>query len=264
MVTWLSSLPAGVLVIGWLALGLLVAAVARLAVRALVPAGDHDQVLGIAAPLMPALGAAFAIFTALTLSSEAGYLRTAEHLVSDEAAAASRLAWAATSPGVQSEPIHSALRGYLQTTRAVEWRGASATSGDDPATAAALSRLEQTVRAEAARSELGTPASTELLASVDAVTSSRRARLAAASHEIPALYILTLIASGLALIANAGALAFRSSVRTSLLVGGLASVVGLSLALLFALTAPWRGPLLLSGHPVDAVVRDLQAGWFDG
>jgi hypothetical protein len=33
---------------------------------------------------MPALGAAFAIFTALTLSSEAGYLRAAESLVSDE------------------------------------------------------------------------------------------------------------------------------------------------------------------------------------
>ena len=64
----------------------------------------------IASPLMPALGAAFAIFTALTLSSEAGYLRSAESLVSDEAAAASRLAWAATSPGVQSraDPVGAA------------------------------------------------------------------------------------------------------------------------------------------------------------
>jgi hypothetical protein len=72
---------------------------------------------------MPALGAAFAIFTALTLSSEAGYLRAAESLVSDEAAAASRLAWAATNPDVRAEPIQFALRDYLQTTRAREWRG---------------------------------------------------------------------------------------------------------------------------------------------
>jgi hypothetical protein len=259
---WLSSLPVGALVLGWLALALLVAVVARLAIRALVPAAEHDHVQRIASPLMPALGAAFAIFTALTLSSEAAYLRSAEGLVSDEAAAASRLAWAATSPGVQSEPIQSALRDYLQTTRAREWSGAGAATGDDPVTGQAIARLEREVRAEAARPGLGTPASTELLVAVDAVTSSRRARVAAAAREIPALYVVTLVASGLALIANAGALAFLSSLRTSLLVVGLASVVGLSMALLFSLSAPWRGPLTVSGHPIDAIVHDLQSGFF--
>ena len=260
---WLSSLPGWILVVGWLALALLVAVAGRFAIRALVPAAEHDHVQRIAAPLMPALGAAFAIFTALTLSSEAGYLRAAEGLVSDEAAAASRLAWAATSPDVRSEPIQLALADYLQTTRTREWRGEGAASGDDPVTDRAIARLEREVRAEAARNELGTPASTELLASVDAVTTIRRARVAAAAREIPALYVVTLVASGLALIVNAGALAFRSSLRTSLLVVGLAGVVGLSLALLFSLSAPWRGPLTVSGHPIDAVVRDLQTGFFD-
>ena len=69
--------------------------------------------------------------------------------------------------------------------------------------------------------------------------------------------------SGLALIANAGALGFRSSVRTSLLVVGLAVVVGLSLALLFSLSAPWRGPLIVSGQPIDAVVSELRDGFFE-
>lgn len=147
---WLTSLPVGTLVVGWLALALVVAVVGRLAVRALVPTEEHDEVQRIASPLMPALGAAFAIFTALTLSSEAGYLRAAESLVSDEATAASRLAWAATSSGVQSESIHSALLDYLKTIRAREWRGASAASGDDPDTARAVSRLQREVRAEAA------------------------------------------------------------------------------------------------------------------
>ena len=118
------------------------------------------------------------------------------------------------------------------------------------------------MRAEAARTELGTPASTELLLSLDAVTGSRRQRLAAASRDIPVLYVATLVAGGVALIANAGALGFRASVRTALLVVGLAVVVGLSLALLFALGAPWRGPLVISGQPIDAVARDLQAGFF--
>jgi hypothetical protein len=66
------------------------------------------------------------------------------------------------------------------------------------------------------------------------------------------------------LIVNSGALVFRSSLRTSLLIVGVASVVGLSLALLFALSAPWSGPFIVSGHPLDAVIGDLKSGFFDG
>jgi len=34
------------------------------------------------------------------------------------------------------------------------------------------------------------------------------------------------------------------------------------MALLFALTAPWEGPLVVSGRAVDAVLRDLHTGFF--
>lgn len=259
---WLTSLPTGLLVTGWLAFALLVAFGARVAVRAVVPAGEYDHVQRVASPLMPALGAAFGVLVAVTLVGEAGYLKSAQDIVADEAAASSRLAWAATSPGVRSEPIHTALHDYLQATRATEWRGAPAAEGDTDV-ADAIATLEQVVRAEAARTELGTPTSTELLVSLDEVTSSRRQRVAAAARQIPVLYVVTLVAGGMALIANAGALGFRSSVRTSLLGVGLAVVVGLSLALLFSLGAPWRGPLVVSGHPIDAVVQDLQTGYFE-
>lgn len=261
---WLTSLPAVALVVGGLFIALLVAALARVGIRALVPVGEQDRVPQIATPLMPTLGAAFAIFAALSLASEAGYLRAAEQLVSDEAAASSRLAWAATGPRVHSEPIHTALLDYLQTTRAREWEGTSAASGDDPATARAVARLERTVRVEASRPEVGTQSGTELLVSLDSVTSSRRARVAAAARDVPALYVVTLVVSGLALIVNSGALVFRSSLRTSLLIVGVAIVVGLSLALLFALSAPWSGPLIVSGHPLDSIIRDLKSGFFDG
>jgi hypothetical protein len=260
-VDWLTSRSSWLLVVACLTLALLIAFGARLAVRALVPADEYDHVQNIASPLMPALGAAFGVLIALTLAGEASYLKSARDVVADEASAASRLAWAATSPGVQPEPIHTALGGYLQATRTGEWRGAGAAEGEADV-ARAIATLEQIVRAEAARPELGTPAGTELLVSLDAVTGSRRQRMAAAARQIPVLYVVTLVAGGVALIANAGALGFRSSVRTSLLVVGLAAVVGLSLALLFALGAPWRGPLIVSGQPIDAVVHDLQTGVF--
>ena len=116
--TWLTSLPTGVLVISGLVLALLAAVGGRLAVRALIPAAEREGAHAIAAPLMPALGAIFALLMGLTLASEAGFLASAQGIVSSEAADASRLAWAATNPGVDSEPIQSALLGYLQAVRA--------------------------------------------------------------------------------------------------------------------------------------------------
>jgi hypothetical protein len=259
---WLTSLPAAVLVVAGLAVAVLAAIGGRLAMGALVPAGQRETAYSIAAPLMPALGAAFAILMALTLASEASFLASAQGIVSNEAADAARLAWATTSPGVSPAPIQSALLHYLRATRAYEWHGNSAAAGDDPATAHALATLEGAVRAQAARPALGTPTSTELLASLDALTSDRRARLAAASHELPVLYVVVLILSGLALIVNATVLTLRGGWRTALLAGGLAVVVGLCVALLFALGTPWRGAITVSGQPIDNVARDLTAGYF--
>jgi hypothetical protein len=260
--TWLTSLPTPVLVISGLVLALLAATGGRLAVRALIPAAEREGAHAIAAPLMPALGAIFALLMGLTLAGEAGLLASAQGIVSSEAADASRLAWAATSPGVDSQPIQSALLGYLVAARAHEWNGSNAANGDDPATAHAIASLENAVRTQAARPTIGTPVSTELLASLDALTSDRRARLAAASHQLPALYVAVLLLAGVALIVNSTALTLRSGRRAALLVGGLAAVIGLSLALLFALGTPWRGPITVSGQPIDAVVRDLNIGYF--
>lgn len=260
--TWLTSLPAAVLIAGGLTFALLVAIGGRLAVRALVPAAERDAAYAIAAPLMPALGALFALFMGLTLASEASSLASAQGTVSNEGADASRLAWAATSPGVNSAPIQSAVLGYLRATRANEWHGNSAADGDDPATVHALASLENAVRAQAAHPALGTPASTEMLAALDALTSDRRARLAAASRQLPALYVAVLVLTGTALMLNAAALTLRTGWRSALLAGGLAAVIGLSLALLFALGTPFRGTITVSGQPIDAVVRDLNIGYF--
>lgn len=258
---WLTSLPAAVLVANCLAGSLLIAVAARWAVRMLVPAAEHDELQRVAAPLMPALGAAFGVLIAITLASEAGYLKSAQDIVAKEAAAASRLAWAATSPGVRTEPIHRALQRYLDATRDDEWRDNAAEQGA-PDVVAAIGDLEVVVRAEAARQELGTPASTELLSALDAVTSGRRERMAAAAREIPVLYLVTILSAGVALVANAGALGGRSSVRTASVIVGLTLVVGLCTALLFSLGAPWRGPLVVSSRPIDDVVGDLRSGLF--
>jgi hypothetical protein len=261
-VTWLTSLPAAALAAGGLAVTLLAAIGGRLAARALLPPTERESAYTIAAPLLPALGALFALLMALSLAGEASFLASAQGTVSNEAADASRLAWAATSPGVGSAPIQSALLGYLRATRANEWHGSSAADGDDPATADALASLERAVRAQAGRPAIGTPTSTELLASLDALTNDRRARLADAAHQLPGLYVIVLALSGLALLLNAIVLTVRSGARPALLTSGLVAVIGLSMALLFALGTPWRGSITVSGQPIDAVAHDLSTGYF--
>jgi hypothetical protein len=259
---WLTSQSVGLLVVGCLAIAALVALAIRSAVRALVPPPERDAAVAVAAPLMPALGAAFAVLVALTLANEASYLASAQGIVSNESADASRLAWAATTPGVDTAPIHTALIDYLRATRAHEWHGNSAATGDDPVTTSSLANLERVVRAQAARPGLGTPTSTELLAALDALTSDRRNRLAAASRELPSLYVITLAVTGAALVANASVLTIRARRRAASVVGSVAVVVGLSMALLFALGTPWRGPITVSGQPIDAVISDLSGGYF--
>jgi hypothetical protein len=261
-VVWLTSQSLWALVIGCLGIAALVVVGSRIAARALVPESEREGAHTIAAPLMPALGAAFAILAALTLADEAGYLSSAQQIVATEAGDASRLAWASTIPGVRGEPIRAALRRYLLATRTYEWHGASAANGNDPRTDQALADLERVVRAEAVHPGLGTPTSTELLVSVDALTSDRRSRLAAASRHLPGLYVITLAVAGIALIANASVLTLRSRNRVALLIGGLTLVIGLSMALVFALGTPWRGSITVSGSPIDAVVHDLANGYF--
>jgi hypothetical protein len=261
-VVWLTSQSLGLLVGACLAIALLAAAGSRFAVRSLVPQSEREGAYAVAAPLMSPLGAAFAILAALTLANEAGYLTSAQGIVSNEAADASRLAWAATMPGVHPAPIQTGLRTYLRVTRLHEWRGANAAEGEDTPTLRALAQLERVVRAQAARPNLGTPVSSELLTALDSLTNDRRARLAAASREPPTFYVITLAVSGLALIVGAAALTIRARRRVALLIGGLTVVVGLSMALILVLGNPWRGTTFVSGHPVDMVIRDLGTGYF--
>ena len=143
MVSWLSAQPAWVLIVVFLPAALVVGFVARLLAFALIPLGEREAACSIATALMTAFAATFALLIALTVSNEASILTSAQNTVSAEAAQASVLAWASTAPGVPSAPIQSALRNYLEATRAHEWHSSAAATGDDPATEQALSTLER-------------------------------------------------------------------------------------------------------------------------
>ena len=215
----------------------------------------------VASPLMPALGAVFALLAATTIGAEAAQYRSAGDDVSAEAAAASRLAWASTSPGVDTETIQRELVTYLEATRRTEWHEGDADGS--AATMASLAALERTVRSEAATKDLGSAQAGELLSSLDAMTSLRRQRLAHAANPLPNGYLLVVLMSGLALVANSAALAIAHPRRVALLTGGLVVVVALALALLIAISSPFAGGFVVGGAPLDAVAANLRSGAFE-
>ncbi len=234
----------------------------RLAARKLIPAAEQDEAHSIAAALMTAFAAAFVLLTALTLANEVTALSSAQTIVSTEAADASTLAWASTNPGVHTTPIQAALHHYLVATRAYEWQGSAAANGDDSPTDDALAALERAVRADATSTAIGTPTSTELLTNLDALTSQRRLRLAAASHSIPDFYAILVVVTGLALIVNTSVVGSKGGLRAAVVTTSLTVVIALSIALLLSLATPWRGAIQVSGHPIDSVINDLNTGYF--
>ena len=232
----------------------------RLLTRRFLPEAERTRAAAVAGPLMPALGAVFALLAALSLAGAAGELRATEDQGSAEAAQASRLAWGATGPGIDTGALQRALSRYLQTTRTQEW--GSPDQGGDPETLNALAELERRTRAGAATPGISAPHATELLDSLDGLTSARRQRLAASHHDLPVLYIAVVGLAGLALVANASMLTVNDTRRLTYLPAGLIAVVGVAMALLLAIGSPFEGGFIASGYPIDQVIADLQAGRF--
>ena len=128
----------------------------------------------------------------------------------------------------------------------------------------ALANLERIVRNQSARPTIGTPTSNEFLTTLDAMTTQRRLRLAAASRSLPDFYAVLVIVMGLALIVNTSVVGTRGRKHAAFVTLGLTIVIALSIALLFALATPWRGAIEVSGHPIDSVITDLKIGYFHG
>ncbi len=261
--SYLVERPAWLLVVVSLAVFSAAAVGVRSTMVRVLTGPAREQAVTVAGPLMPALGAAFGVLVAFTIGSEWVVLRAAQDDVAAEAAAAARLAWAATSPGVETGAVVGALVVYLDTAAGTEFQGDATETGSAEAFAA-LGELERTVRAEATGPGVTTATSSELLASLDALTTARRDRFAAAGRRFLGLVLGLLVVSGLALVADAVALTLRFGRRVATLVAGLVAVVAMSIATILAISAPFRGSFTVLPGPIRQVVVDLDAGLIAG
>jgi hypothetical protein len=259
-VTWLVGLPLWAQVLGSLAAFLGVAVGGRAVVRRLLGHDARLRAALVAPPLMPALGAIFGVLVGFTITAEADAFDEVRRDVAAEAGAASRLAWAATAPAVETELVHDALRAYLVRETSAEW---SSLRGEHPGDRlSALGRLEATVRGQLDREQVGQVEAAELVDALDDMAVARRDRVVAAGTHVSGVVFGVLVLMGLALVANAVVLTLRESRRVALVVSGLVVVVAASVATVLAVSGPFRGGVVAGDSALVEVLADLEGGSF--
>ena len=251
---------------GWLVvgLGLLGCSGVAFATRWLAEqrsdAARRARMATVAGPLTPAFAALFSVMVAFTVVSEAQHLRQVQSLANDEAAAASRLAWAATAAGPARASVQDALAAYLDAVVAVDW-GDRDEAGSTPVRLARAVQALETETRTAARG-LTSAETAEMLGALDAVSTIRRQLVAESSRTLPGPYLLVLVLTGLALVVNVSVLTLAAGRRALWLIPGIVLVVVAALSLLVGITAPLAGPLRLSPDAIGRVALDLRDGFF--
>lgn len=252
---WLLLVGIAVLVFGTLA-------VARVVVGRLFPGDQIEEASALAGTLMAAFGALFAFLSAFLITNEWTQHNAAETAIANEAAASARLAWSADTPGVDRARVVAVVDAYLTATVHDDWP-AMADGRLDPLPSDAPYRdLQTTVRAQATASGVESPSATEMLNALDGLAQGRRDRLVAAERVMPAAIYGVVVVSGLALVVNTVIVARSRPWRTGRIVGSIALVVTLDLALILLISGPFKGSYVAGSRPLQRVDAQVEQGWF--
>ena len=252
MLNWLVDLPTGVLFLGLMAAGLVVAAVlSALSTRAIEDdvrartSTSVTTVVGVVAGL-------YAVLVAFVIVNEWQTFNDAQAQVSNESAAINS---ALFSAGVLKEParteIQRALLDYDRSVVCVELPYLSGHQGPAAPTRVALRRLFETV----ARASPATQQSAFYTSTVNQlaeVASARRARINAASSPLPDLLLVVVVVTSFALVAVASVLDTQHRRWHLLLTTALTILVALNLALIVTLNRPFDGAATVS----DSALRE--------
>ncbi len=266
-VAWLSHLPAATIFVGFLAWFASWTVLAGVVVETFVDDERVTEVATAAGRLMPAFGILFAFLTGFVISNQWNRSRDAETTAAHESDACLRLALASESPGLDGRRLRARLIAYLDAVLDIEWSHQSEVRmpgewwGTDEARDALL-RLERDVRADATDSGVHPAVTLDVLDAAQGLAVARRGRLALTGHGVPAPLFLLVVVSGIVLCLNAIAVVVGIHGPVSVALAGLVVLVALDLALIVAISDPFRGPMRVVPARLQAVCADLRSGRF--
>lgn len=267
MVAWLSHLPAATIFLGFLLWFGSWTAFVGVVIETLLDGEQADEIATAAGRLMPAFGILFAFLTGFVISNQWTRSRDAETTAGHESDACLRLALASESPSLNGSRMRARLIAYLEAVLDVEWTHQSEVRmpgewwGTEKARESLL-RLERDVRADATNHGVHPAMTLDVLDAAQGLAVARRGRLALTGHGVPAPLFLLVFVSGVALCLNAIAVVIGTHGPVSVALAGLVVLVALDLALIVAISDPFRGPMRVVPARLEAVCADLRSGRF--
>ncbi len=267
--TWLISLPGPALLaislVAWIAF----AAAANWWLHRRSTDGTGERAGVVAAAYMTALGSLFAILTAFLINAEYQSLRQTNTLISNESAAASRLAYSSEGlPAADVERVQDLLVEYLEAVERDEWRALASDEPENSRAFSALKELKSAVFEIATSSYAPTASADGMQDAVSSLTSVRRERVAIASQELPIALLALSALAGVALVVNALVVTLRAGPRYTIVAWGIVVVVALDIAAILAIAGPFRGAFQASKAPIASLAAELRDGryipWLPG
>jgi hypothetical protein len=260
-VLWLTSLPTGVVFVGLI---VVMGGIAATAHHVMITRISPERRVGMsktATVYITELGTLFAILTGFLISAEYSIYRQAQTAIAQETSAGTNLAYSTRPlPAVDISQIQDRAALYIDSIRTEDW--AALRRGDLPEgqTFERMKDLQGAAYLLTARAY--TPASTEweLRQAVDDLIARRKERLAIGTLTLPGLMFLLSVAAGLALIINAVMVSLREGRYAALVAVTIVIIVALDLALIIALSAPFRGGFIVSSAPLEILHDELRQG----
>ena len=256
---FLTDLPGPVVFAGFLVWFIVWSIAAAVVFDLTVPVDSEANLALVAGPIIPALGAMFAFLAAFAINTEWVQLRQAQNAADLEADSAARFALIAESPGLDGPMLRRDLQRYLRHVVEDEWPQLPAGRGSQRARDA-LAEIFRETREIVAAPDIGQVSGTDLLQAVDSMVSLRRDRLSLARRYMPPALLLLTFFSGVVLCLDAVLVALPHQQWVSVTVGGIVILTALALALVVAVSAPYRGTISVEVDPIAIVLDEVTQG----
>lgn len=183
-------------------------------------------------------------------------------MIGAEADASVRLALASGARGLPGTSIRGAQVAYLRSVLDQEWATLAADDRGHPGTVGMLMDLQREVRDLASGPGVSDAVASELASSATEVATGGRDRLNLAGHGLPAPLFLLALVAGVVVCVGAVSLAVNLDSWVAAIVGGLVVTVALDLALVVAISDPFRGSMRVLPRPLSAVLEALETDQF--
>lgn len=261
----LTRLSNPLLFFGSIAVALLLAGALHVLLERSTTAERRERAGITAAAYMTALGSLFAILTGFMVNSEYTTLRNANSLVSEEVAAASRIAWAAHGlPAADVTLVQSRLAAFLSEVETREWPSYRDHRGDTSPAIDEFAELQSAVATVTGRPYAPPSSVTSMQAAFGDLTMVRSQLTALSEQPLPGALFLLCVLAGVALIANSLIVSMRHGRGTTLVALGIVVIVALDLGLIVGISAPFQGAFVANRSPIATLADDVSAGRLSG